>query len=298
MSAPVPPATTRAGVIGLGMIGGGVAVSLATSGRAAAAVYDIRPEAAEGLAGVPSPVASPAAVAEVADVILVAVNTAAQARDALAGESGVLSAAHPGSIVVLLSTVSLDAVRELAALCAERDVRLLDAGVTGGPSAATNGLITMVGGPDDAVAAAMPVLEAYSKLVVHCGPLGAGMATKLARNAITYAQWAAVREATSLSSAAGVDPAKLLEVIRAGDDSTKPSLHLELKVADYRIGEEQAAWAVGLADKDLDAAQQLAAEVGVGTPIVDAVRPRMRAVYAGELEEPRPVVPRPAGGVV
>ncbi len=298
MPDPAPSATPRAGVIGLGMIGGGVAVSLATSGLAAAAVYDVRPEAADGLEGVPAPVSSPAGVAEVSDVILVAVNTAAQARDALAGESGALGAARPGSIVVLLSTVGLDEVRELADLCAERGVTLLDAGVTGGPSAATNGLITMVGGPDEAVATAMPVLDAYSRLVVHCGPLGAGMATKLARNAITYAQWAAVREATSLASAAGVDPARLLEVIRAGDDSTKPSLHLELKVADYRIGEEQAAWAVGLADKDLDAAQRLAAEVGVGTPIVDAVRPSMRAVYAGELDEPRPVASRPAGGVV
>ena len=144
----------------------------------------------------------------------------------------------------------------------------------------------------------MPVLEAYSKLVVHCGPLGAGMATKLARNAITYAQWAAVREATSLASAAGVDPARLLEVLRAGDDSTKPSLHLELLVADYRIGADQAEWAVALADKDLEAAQHLAAEVRVGSPIVDAVRPRMRAVYAGELEEPLPVARPSDGGVV
>ena len=72
--------------------------------------------------------------------------------------------------------------------------------MTGGTVAAKNGLVTMVGGPDEAVQRALPVLEAFSKNVVHCGPLGAGMATKLARNAITYAMWAAVREATSLAA--------------------------------------------------------------------------------------------------
>ena len=281
-------AALRVGVVGLGMIGGGVAVSLATSGRPASAVYDVRPEAAEGLAGVPARVASPAAVAELCDVSLIAVNTAEQARAALAGEHGLLSTAAAGHVVVLLSTVSLASVRELATLCEAHGVTLLDAGVTGGSAAATNGLVTMVGGPDEAVASALPVLEDFSKAVVHCGPVGAGMATKLARNAITYSMWAAVREATSLAAASGVDPATLLEVMRTADDSVKPTMHLELLAADYHLSEEQAAWALGLADKDLDAAQELAAEVGVETPIVDLVRPRMKAVYAGELDEPLP----------
>jgi 3-hydroxyisobutyrate dehydrogenase-like beta-hydroxyacid dehydrogenase/alkylhydroperoxidase/carboxymuconolactone decarboxylase family protein YurZ len=278
----------RAGVVGLGMIGGGVAVSLAASGRSAAAVYDVRPEAADGLEGVPAPVGSPADVARASDVVLVAVNTAEQAHDVLAGDDGLLAGAKPGTIVVLLSTVTLETVRSLSALCDEHEIVLLDAGVTGGTVAAKNGLVTMVGGPDEAVQRALPVLEAFSKNVVHCGPLGAGMATKLARNAITYAMWAAVREATSLAASAGVDPAKLLEVMQTADDSVKPTLHLELLVADYKIGEEQAEWAVGLADKDLDAAQALAAEVGIEVPITDLVRPRMAQVYGGELDGPMP----------
>ena len=61
----------------------------------------------------------------------------------------------------------------------------------------------------------LPVLEAFSKAVVHCGPLGAGMTTKLARNAITYSMWAAVREATALADAGGVAPSTLLRVIEA-----------------------------------------------------------------------------------
>lgn len=58
--------------------------------------------------------------------------------------------------------------------------------------------------------------------------------------------------------------------------------------ADYKIGPEQADWALGLADKDLDAAQELAAEVGIEVPIADLVRARMGGVYRAELEEPLP----------
>ena len=257
----------RAGVIGLGMIGGGVAVSMAASGRQAAAVYDVRPDATVHLDGVPDQAESPAAVATVCDVVLLAVVNAEQARDVLAGPDGVLYAARPGLIVVLLSTVGLDAVRDLAVLCAEYQVSLLDASVTNGPQAAANGLVTMVGGPDDVVAGVRPVLEDFSKLVIHCGPLGAGMATKLARNAVTYSMWAAVREAASLAAAAGVEPQRLLQVLENADESTSPLLHLRLLAAAYKIPEEKVAWSEGLADKDLAAAQELAGELGVARDV-------------------------------
>jgi 3-hydroxyisobutyrate dehydrogenase len=276
----------RAGVIGLGMIGGGVAVSLGKSGRPATAVYDVRPGVSAELDGVPDQVDSPAAVAAACDVVLVAVVDAAQAREVLAGEGGVLSAARPGLVVVLLSTVSLSAVRELSALCEAEGVTLFDAGVTGGNQAPQNGLVTMVGGPDAAVEAAMPVLTDFSKAVVHCGPLGSGMVTKLARNAITYSMWAAVREATSLAAAGGVEPKTLLKVLESADDSVSPLLHLQLLAVGYKISPEQVAWAEALADKDLAAAQELAAELGLSLPIAGEVKPRMHDVYAGELDVP------------
>ena len=270
----------KVGVIGLGMIGGGVAVSLARSGVPPVAVHDVRADAADELEGVPACAPSPAEVAESADVVVVAVVDADQARSVL---SEALPSATPGSVVVLLSTVGLATVRELAGLCDQHGVTLLDAGVTNGPEAARNGLVTMVGGPVDVVGRTMPVLEAFSRAVVHCGPLGAGMTTKLARNAITYATWAAVREATSLAAAGGVAPATLLQVLEKADDTVSPLLHLQLKAADYTIAEAQQAWAAGLADKDLAAAQELAAELGLSLPIVDQVRPRMADVYAGRL---------------
>ncbi|MYQ30127.1 NAD(P)-binding domain-containing protein, partial [Streptomyces sp. SID4956] len=217
--------TLKAGVIGLGMIGGGVAVSLARSGRVPA-VYDVRPDAATDLAGVPDPLGSPADVARVADVVMVAVVNADQAREVIGGENGLLSAARPGLTIVLLATVALPVVHELAALCAGHSVGLLDCGVTPGDKAAENGMVAILGGEEKTVDTALPVLEDWAKKVVHCGPSGAGMATKIARNVVTYGSWRTVAEAAALARAAGVDAARLGEVIDTADPEGRTLLQL------------------------------------------------------------------------
>jgi 3-hydroxyisobutyrate dehydrogenase-like beta-hydroxyacid dehydrogenase len=264
----------RAGVIGLGMIGAGVAVSLARRGRIPT-VYDIRPEAADNLPGVPAAAGSPAEVARDSDVVLVAVVDADQARTVLSADDGVLAGAHPGLIVVLLSTVAVPVVHELGRTCAAAGVALLDCGVTPGEQAAHNGLVAIVGGDEATVAAAMPVLSDFAKRVVHCGPLGAGMATKIARNVITYGSWRAVDEAARLAKAAGVDAQKLITVIEEADPDGTTLLSW---LRNQENASEQVRALVPqvnrLMDKDLAAAQELAADLGVSVPLVDVARAR------------------------
>ncbi|MFJ8816377.1 NAD(P)-dependent oxidoreductase [Amycolatopsis thermoflava] len=262
--------TPRAGVIGLGMIGGGVAVSLARSGQVPT-VYDIRPDAADKLAGVPAPVGSPAEVARASDVVLVAVVDAEQARTVLLGENGVLAGAERGLIVVLLSTVAVPVVHELAQACAKAGVALLDCGVTPGDKAAENGLVAILGGDETTVQRAMPVLTGFAKRVVHCGPLGAGMATKIARNVITYGTWRAVHEATTLAGAAGVDPEKLITVIEEADPEGATLFSWQRQRL-AGVAQPLAAQVARLLDKDLAAAQELAGQLGISLPLTDVTR--------------------------
>lgn len=262
----------KAGVIGLGMIGGGVAVSLARRGRVPA-VYDIRPEASEQLAGVPASLGSPAEVARASDVIFVAVVDADQARTVLSGPDGVLAGARPGAVVVLLSTVAVPVVHELASVCADHDVVLLDCGVTPGEQAAHHGLVAIVGGDESIVDKVRPVLADFAKATVHCGPLGAGMATKIARNVITYGTWRAVHEATELAASAGVDPRNLIDVIEAADpDGTTLFTWQRLRLAADSGAQALVPQVRQLLDKDLAAAQELAADRSVPVPLVDATR--------------------------
>ncbi|MFF1692224.1 NAD(P)-binding domain-containing protein [Streptomyces sp. NPDC058257] len=266
----------RAGVVGLGMIGGGVAVSLARSGRAPV-TYDIRPDAANDLAGVPQPLDSPAAVARSSDVVMVAVVDAAQARDVIGGENGLLSAARPGLTIVLLATVALPVVRELAELCAQSDVAFLDCGVTPGDKAAEHGMVAIVGGEQDTVDAARPVLDDWAKKVVHCGPVGAGMATKIARNVITYGSWRTVFEAAALAGAAGVGPARLAEVVDTADPEGRTLLQLlRMHGPDGALPRAVGRQIAPLMTKDLDAARDLAGALGVPVPLVDATRLQAR----------------------
>ncbi|WP_329060747.1 NAD(P)-binding domain-containing protein [Streptomyces sp. NBC_01429] len=276
----------RAGVVGLGMIGGGVAVSLARSGRVPA-VHDIRTDASANLAGVPDPLDSPAEVARAADVVMVAVVNADQAREVIGGENGLLSAARPGLTIVLLATVALPAVHELGALCARHDVGFLDCGVTPGDKAAEHGMVAVLGGEQATVDAARPVLDGWAKKVVHCGPLGAGMATKIARNVITYGSWRTVSEAAALARAAGVDPARLAEVIDTADPEGRTLLQLlRMQGPDDALPDAVVRQIEPLMTKDLDAARDLAATLGVDVPLVDVVRTRARQTL--ELAEQPP----------
>jgi 3-hydroxyisobutyrate dehydrogenase-like beta-hydroxyacid dehydrogenase len=251
------------------MIGGGVAVSLARNGRTPV-VYDVRPEAADGLPGVSASATSPAQVARDSDVVLVAVVDADQARQVLCADDGVLAAAQPGLIVVLLCTVAVPVVHELAQTCAEKGVALLDCGVT---QAVPDGLVAILGGEDATVAAAMPVLSDFAKDVVHCGPLGAGMATKIARNVITYGTWRAVHEAAILVESTGVHPRKLITVV---EDADPLGATLFSWLRNRLSADEETRGLVPqvlrLMDKDLAAAQELAARNAVAVPLVDAAR--------------------------
>jgi 3-hydroxyisobutyrate dehydrogenase-like beta-hydroxyacid dehydrogenase/alkylhydroperoxidase/carboxymuconolactone decarboxylase family protein YurZ len=283
----------RAGVVGLGMIGGGVAVSLARSGRVPA-VYDIRPDASDELDGVPAPLASPADVAKASDVVMVAVVNAAQARTVIAGDGGLLSGAHPGLTIVLQSTVALPVVHELAELCAEEAVGFLDCGVTPGDKAAEHGMVAIIGGEQSVVDHARPVLDDWAKKVVHCGPLGAGMATKIARNVVTYGTWRTVTEAAALAAAADVAPERLAEVIDTADPEGRTLLQLlRMHGADGTLPERVARQIQPLMTKDLDAARELAAKLRVDTPLVDVTRAEADHTLGLTAEPAQPAIADP-----
>lgn len=278
----------RPGIIGLGYIGGGVAVSLVRSGQMPA-VFDVREDASSAHHGLPAQLNSPVEVARVSDVVLIAVVTAAQVESALIGADGLLAEAKPGLVVVLLSTVSLDSVRRLAAICGERGAVLLDAGVSGGATAYQNGLTVMIGGADDDVERAMPVLKGFAKAVVHCGPLGTGMVAKLAKNVVTYSSWAVVREAALLASAGGVALERFIEVLDQGADfGTDPLVWLRIKQAGAKMPEDALAPYEHIAEKDLGAIQELARDLGAYIPIATVITPQIGNIYYGPYPDSDP----------
>ena len=215
---------------------------------------------------------------------------AEQVAAVITGPDGVLAAARPDLVIVVVATISVQAIRALAETCARHGVTLLDCGLTGGSRAADNGLLALVGGPDDVVARVRPVLDDFARQVVHCGGLGTGMATKVAGQIVTAGRWRAVHEAVELATAAGVDRATIVEVIEASDPEGTALLGLQrLRMSGATVdgfGRPVAHYLRNV-DKDMEAAQQLAAETGVGVPLVDLTAAQAADTFAwlDEMEE-------------
>ena len=262
--------TATAGVIGLGMIGAGVATCLARSGQLAA-VYDVRANATDDIPGCPPLSASPKALAETVDTVLIAVVSAKQTIDVLSGVEGVLAAARPGLNVVLLATVSLTDLAEIRKLTDAAGVGLIDSGVTGGQRARENGLVCLVGGTDEAVAAVKPVLDGFALSVAHMGPAGAGMAAKIARNVVVYGCLRAGYEAAVLCRNAGVDVNQLTKVIEDSSGGVGGPMML-MSRADPLSDPQEAGireYTRGLMIKDLEAALDLGRTFGVRLPLAE-----------------------------
>ncbi len=278
--------TPTVGVIGLGDIGSGVAAGLVRAG-VDLVVCDIRPESTAPFAASARVASDPAELGRLVEVMVVAVVTDDQVLTVLDGATGALGGARPGSTVVIVSTVSPRTVARVAELAAAHGVSVADCGVSGGPSSAAEGaLISMVGGDDDVVERIRPVLDAFSSLVVRMGPLGAGLQAKLARNLVQYASWLAAYEAQVLAEAAGIELAKLAQVIKASDARIGGASTLMFRRTVAPFSSEDDAGlvqamrtAAGLAHKDLGAALELAQSLGVELPLAAMTDARADALF-------------------
>ena len=261
----------RVGFVGLGNIGKPMALRLAGAEGIDLGVYDVAPGPLEELAAAGADVASSVAdLAAGVDVLCVMVRDDEQVRDVMGQLLGV---AADGLTVVVHSTVAPSTPRQLEMTASRHGVRVLDAPVSGGAMGAAEGtLAILVGGSDEAFAAACPVLHAMSTKVVHAGGIGAGTRFKLARNLMHFVAFTAATEAQRLAEAAGLDLRALGDVVRHTDAITGGPgaiMHRETTAPidpdDFWFGVFEHVVALG--EKDLTFATALADELGVETPL-------------------------------
>ncbi len=205
-------------VLGLGAMGLPMATNLTGEG-ATVRGYDIarsRLDLAQG-SGV-EPCGSAREAATGADVVLLAVRNSAQLDDALYGSDGVVEVMRRGAVVLLTSTVGIQAVRDVAGRLEGTGHLLVDAPVSGGPVRAGAGdLLVTVGAEDAAWIAAEPVLQAMAGTLVRVGSrAGDGQAMKTVNQLLCGVHIAAAGEAMALADALGLDPALALETLMAG----------------------------------------------------------------------------------
>ncbi|GJM37547.1 MAG: oxidoreductase [Acidimicrobiales bacterium] len=206
--------------------------------------------------------------------------------DVVVGENGILESCTPGTTIGIHSTVHPDTVRDVAALAAERDVIAFDAAVAGGTHNADQGnLSIMVGIPEGGLPpVARAVVDSCGGAVFDAGPVGAGMAMKVAFNVMTYFQQAAASAAHQIVVGEQADPEQLLAAWRhIGQLGSLTEMFWSVVTMpeEAKAGDSGAYFrgTIGLAEKDLDLAASLGRETGRPMPVVETVRDSMDLVY-------------------
>jgi 3-hydroxyisobutyrate dehydrogenase len=199
--------------IGLGNMGLPMARNLLQAGHEIVG-YDLVPAAlnAAGSAGARPAGSVPEAVAG-AECVITMLPEGRHVRGVYLGKQGVIASAEPHALLIDCSTIDVDSARAINQAAMERGLEVLDAPVSGGVAGAEKATLTfIVGGSEQAVARARPILEQMGKAVVHTGPSGNGQAAKICNNMILGISMIGVCEAFVLAERLGLAADKLFEV--------------------------------------------------------------------------------------
>jgi 3-hydroxyisobutyrate dehydrogenase-like beta-hydroxyacid dehydrogenase len=205
----------KTGIIGVGLMGHGIAKNLIAKGYPLTLrVHRNRAAAKDLVASGAKEAATNADVAKAADIVFLCVTGAPQVEEIVFGEHGLAGAARTGLVIVDTSTSAPATTARCREALAAHGVRFVDAPLGRTPVEAEAGrLNTMVGADDATFAQLKPVFSAFCENVYHVGPPGHGHALKLINNFIGQAICTATAEACATAAKAGVSIRKLHEVV-------------------------------------------------------------------------------------
>jgi len=269
----------KLGFLGLGLMGLPMTLQLLARGHAVTVWNRSPARLAAALDRGARAAATPAAVAESADVVLMCLLDTEAVEAVVFGTDGIASAAGTGKLLVDHASIRPDATREFAArLAAANGMQWVDAPVSGGVEGAQAGaLAIMLGGDPAACARAQPVLEAYARNITRMGPVGAGQAAKLCNQIIVATTVAIAGEAVRLAQAAGVDAGLLPQALAGGFADSKP---FQTWVPRMVHGWTTPLAAANLLLKDLDTALDLARATDTPLPVAERVQSLFAALDA------------------
>ena len=266
----------KIGFIGLGIMGKPMSKNLIKAGYDLT-VCDINSAAVNELVALGArSAATPKDVAAQTEIVITMLPNSPQVKAVILGKDGVIEGARRGTLVVDMSSIAPLAAQEVAKALSEKSIRMLDAPVSGGePKAIDGSLSIMIGGDAAAFDEALPILKCLGASAVRVGDVGAGNVTKLANQVIVALNIAALSEAMTLATKAGVDPELVFNAIKGGlAGSTvmnaKTPLMLDRKF--------DPGFRINLHIKDLNNALETAHDVGVPLPLTAGVMEIMQAL--------------------
>ncbi|HDZ56985.1 MAG TPA: 3-hydroxyisobutyrate dehydrogenase [Pseudomonas xinjiangensis] len=205
----------KIGFLGLGNMGGPMALNLVKAGHQLT-VFDLSKPAVDQLVEAGATAADTIAALAKSDVelIITMLPAAQHVKSVYLGDEGLLAHVSPKVRLIDSSTIDPMSAREVEAAASKHGNLMLDAPVSGGTGGAAAGTLTfMVGGEQADFDAALPVLQAMGKNIVHCGPAGNGQVAKVANNMLLAISMIGTAEAMNLGVSLGMDPKVLAGII-------------------------------------------------------------------------------------
>ncbi|RLA09883.1 MAG: hypothetical protein DRQ54_01270 [Gammaproteobacteria bacterium] len=264
------------GVIGLGSIGGSIALCLVADGLQVVGFDSDAGALKAAEQGGITAADSPAAVAQQAGIILLSLPDSDAVEQVCLSNDGIINCAHDGLLVIDASSGYPQQTREIGEKLATAGIAMIDAAITapGGGANMVNdrNLTFIVGGDETAVTTARPLLERLSDKLFHVGPLGAGQTVKLVNNMSAGVALIATLEGLQVASKHGLDLKQNLEVMRVGTGHTAFARFPQLFDDRRRPGAH-----IGLMMKDLEQMSRLARESRIPSPVGDLAAHQFRA---------------------
>lgn len=274
----------RAGVIGIGDMGSGLAKNLIAKGFTVTGhdLSDARMRAFTEMGG--RPAGDTAAVGAAADAVFVMVMNGDQVREVILGESGLLRTMAPGGAVILSATIKPREAREIGAAMEGTGLHLIDTPVSGGfPGAQAGTLTMMAAAPDKVLDAFAPVMQAVSAHIHRVGTQpGDGQTVKACLQSLIGAQFAATFEAAALAARAGVPGQVILDVFSTSSAGCGIVNNALQKIIDRQF--EGTGSHINTMHKDLTISMDLGTELGVPLHTAAAA---MQIFHAGRSKYPQ-----------
>jgi len=251
------------GFAGLGVIGLPMARRVLGAGFELH-VWNRNPDKAAGLFADGAKLATtPAELAQRVDVLCVCVTDDRALEEVIFGEHGVASAAKRGLVLADHSTIHPVATRKIAERFAMTGGAWVDAPVTGGPSGAEQGHLTVfAGGEARDVERVRTVLMSFASRVTHLGPVGSGQAAKACNQMVSFGTAAVLAEALNLATRLGLNVGHLPEAMEGGlADSAVLRRYAPMMLSGELTGSALTAL------KDLEIISDLGRETGAPMPM-------------------------------
>ncbi len=205
-------------------------------------------------------VANARELGEQADVVMCCVFDELQNDQALRGEQGALAAMNPGSIVLLMSTISPGYCQTLAEDAAETEITVLDCPLSGMVQGAIDGTLSlMMGGAEADISRCEQVLAPVGN-IMRCGEIGSGQVMKLANNAISLSTFSLILEVRDLVATYGMDLENFMAILNRSTGRSFVSESFPMPKGRLKM--------VGMPAKDVSTCLQLAKDLGVSLPMV------------------------------